>query len=91
MQHSILAISAAPTAVALPQTHPRQSPESYCPSRPAAVGDHSDGVALIALEPDKGELVYFDTVRRRREVKRVSVHFKPGAMAIQGDHAVRRR
>ncbi|VTR92576.1 40-residue yvtn family beta-propeller repeat-containing protein : : PQQ_2 [Gemmata massiliana] len=44
----------------------------------------SDGVTLVVSQPDKGELVYFDTVTER-QVKRVSVDFKPSVMAVQGD------
>src|SRR5262245_62228448 len=43
-----------------------------------------DGVTLIVSQPEKGELVYFDTVAEQ-EAKRVEVDFKPGAMAVQGD------
>ncbi|WP_439625966.1 YncE family protein [Gemmata sp.] len=43
-----------------------------------------DGVTLVVSQPEKGELVYFDTVAER-EVKRVAVDFKPAAMALQGD------
>ncbi|AWM41905.1 hypothetical protein GobsT_69710 [Gemmata obscuriglobus] len=44
----------------------------------------ADGTTLVVSQPEKGELVYFDTVAER-EVKRVTVDFKPGPMALQGD------
>lgn len=44
----------------------------------------ADGSTLVVSQPDKGELVFFDTLAER-EVKRVAVEFKPGPMAVQGD------
>lgn len=44
----------------------------------------ADGTTLIVSQPDKGELVFFDTIAER-EAKRVTVDFKPGPMALQAD------
>jgi hypothetical protein len=43
-----------------------------------------DHATLIVSQPDKAQLVYFDTVADR-EVKRVECEFQPGALAVQGD------
>lgn len=43
-----------------------------------------DGVTLIVSQPERGQLVYFDTVAEK-EAKRVDLDFKPAAMTLQGD------
>jgi hypothetical protein len=43
-----------------------------------------DNVTLIVSQPEKAQLAYFDTVADR-ELQRVDLDFKPGALALQGD------
>jgi hypothetical protein len=45
----------------------------------------SDGVTLVVSQPDKGELVFFDT-EAAAETKRIQVEFKPGTMAVQNEN-----
>jgi hypothetical protein len=42
-----------------------------------------DNVTLIVSQPEKAQLVYFDTVANK-EVKRVDLDFQPNALALQG-------
>src|SRR5262249_45204739 len=43
-----------------------------------------DNVTLVVSQPEKAELVYFDTVADR-QVKRVECDFQPGPLAVQGE------
>ncbi|QEL15614.1 PQQ-binding-like beta-propeller repeat protein [Limnoglobus roseus] len=43
-----------------------------------------DGVTLVVSYPDKGQLVYYDTLAEK-EAKRVDLDFQPAYMAVQGD------
>ena len=43
-----------------------------------------DGVTLIVSQPNKGQLVFFDTIEEK-ETHRWELDFKPMAMVVQGD------